>query len=295
MLLLWLNKLVTADYFSFSNCTLYLNLQVVLLFQTTPEVKTDGSTHPSFLHTLSDHHNVVDVLLPDHLPEIIFRSWQRTLSGDVLPTEVITLRTQSKHWTVTWHVHISCVFLVKLKTTSWRGNLKPSNTQVMFSVEVMMVYGSCRTCDVLRGCNWRWCSRSRGHHLHRKASPSSSRLYTQTTETQTQKHLSHSSLHTLVSVQVCASPTGQDVVVSVLPTVLRQQSWVQRLIPSNFLQVLMEETNTPWSNMPPNAVSTNPPTCNITFSLRCKVQTDVLHRLRLWFKSHSGLKFKYNI
>lgn len=49
-------------------------------------------THPSFLHTLSDHHHVVDVLLPNHLPEIIFSSRQRTLRGDVLPPEVIPLK-----------------------------------------------------------------------------------------------------------------------------------------------------------------------------------------------------------
>ena len=62
-----------------------------------------SSTHPSFLHTLSDHHYVVDVLLPNHLPEIIFGSWQRTLCGDVLPAEVITLKIHSVNMVVNAH------------------------------------------------------------------------------------------------------------------------------------------------------------------------------------------------
>ncbi len=50
-------------------------------------------THPAFLHTLSDHDDVVDVLLPNHLPEIVFSSRQWALRGDVLPAEVIPLDT----------------------------------------------------------------------------------------------------------------------------------------------------------------------------------------------------------
>lgn len=49
-------------------------------------------THSAFLHTLRDHHHVVDILFPDHLPEIIFSSWQWTLCGDVLPAKIIALK-----------------------------------------------------------------------------------------------------------------------------------------------------------------------------------------------------------
>lgn len=77
-------------------CTLLINPSQVSVFtQATDNVVY---THSAFLHTLSDHHNVVDVLLPNHLPEIIFSSRQRTLRGDILPTEVITLKnTPEEH------------------------------------------------------------------------------------------------------------------------------------------------------------------------------------------------------
>lgn len=52
------------------------------------------STHPAFLHTLGHHDNVMDVLLPHHLPEVIFGSRKWALSGDVLPTEVVPLKEE---------------------------------------------------------------------------------------------------------------------------------------------------------------------------------------------------------
>ena len=59
---------------------------------TVNEIAATGNTHPAFLHTLRHHDDVVDVLLPHHLPEVVFGPWERTLSGDVLPSEVVTLK-----------------------------------------------------------------------------------------------------------------------------------------------------------------------------------------------------------
>lgn len=49
-------------------------------------------TYPSFFYTLCDHHDVVNILLPDHFPEIVLGAGQRSLSGNVLPTEVVALK-----------------------------------------------------------------------------------------------------------------------------------------------------------------------------------------------------------
>ena len=48
-------------------------------------------THPAFLHTLGNHDDVMDILFPDHLPEVVFSPWKGALRGDVLPAEVIPL------------------------------------------------------------------------------------------------------------------------------------------------------------------------------------------------------------
>ena len=48
-------------------------------------------THPAFLHTLCNHDDVMDVLLPDHLPEVVLSPRKRALRGDVLPAEVVSL------------------------------------------------------------------------------------------------------------------------------------------------------------------------------------------------------------
>lgn len=49
-------------------------------------------THPSLLHALCHHDDVVDAVLPHHPPEIVLGAGQRALGGDVLPAEVVTLQ-----------------------------------------------------------------------------------------------------------------------------------------------------------------------------------------------------------
>lgn len=51
-------------------------------------------THPPLLIALSEHDNNLDLLLQDHLPEVIssFRQWP--LGGDVLLGRIVALKEQ---------------------------------------------------------------------------------------------------------------------------------------------------------------------------------------------------------
>lgn len=51
-------------------------------------------THPALFKALRHHDDVVDVLLPHHLPEVVLGPRQRSLSGDVLAPEVVALKNK---------------------------------------------------------------------------------------------------------------------------------------------------------------------------------------------------------
>ena len=59
--------------------------------QRRPKIKP-SVTHPSLLHALCHHDDVVDAVLPHHPPEIVLGAGQRALGGDVLPAEVVALQ-----------------------------------------------------------------------------------------------------------------------------------------------------------------------------------------------------------
>lgn len=48
-------------------------------------------THSALLHTLGHHDNVVNILFPRHLPEVILGARKRSLSSNVLSSEVVAL------------------------------------------------------------------------------------------------------------------------------------------------------------------------------------------------------------
>lgn len=56
------------------------------------ETGSAPAPYPALLYALCHHDDIVHVLLPHHLPEVILGSGQRPLSGDVLPPEVVTLK-----------------------------------------------------------------------------------------------------------------------------------------------------------------------------------------------------------
>lgn len=111
------------------------------------------------------------------------------------------------------------------------------NTKVIFSmwVSVCVWVRACQ-CWTSQGCNWRWCSLSKDHRPHRRALLWSSRLRTRSTR------WIHSLCPPVCSVCVCMLLTGEDVVVSIFATILRQQSWVQGLSASDILQVLTSKS-----------------------------------------------------
>lgn len=52
------------------------------------------TAHPALLNTLGYHDNIVNILLPCHLPELIFGARQRALSRYVLPAETVALQVE---------------------------------------------------------------------------------------------------------------------------------------------------------------------------------------------------------
>lgn len=81
-------------------------------------------THPSLLHALCHHDDVVDAVLPHHPPEIVLGAGQRALGGDVLPAEVVTLQhTHTRGVSVCTSVCVQCECMcvcVYVQVCSWR-------------------------------------------------------------------------------------------------------------------------------------------------------------------------------
>lgn len=57
-------------------------------------------THPAFLGAPGQHHNVTDVLLPDHPPEIVPRGGEGSLGHDVLSLRGVTLNKDQMNFNV---------------------------------------------------------------------------------------------------------------------------------------------------------------------------------------------------
>lgn len=80
-------------------------------------------THPSLLHALCHHDDVVDAVLPHHPPEIVLGAGQRALGGDVLPAEVVTLQRTHTHRGEGCECVYECVCVhvcVYVQVCSWR-------------------------------------------------------------------------------------------------------------------------------------------------------------------------------
>lgn len=58
----------------------------------SPASSDSPLTYPALLHTLCHHDDVVHILFPHHLPEVVLGSRQWALGGDVLPPEVVALK-----------------------------------------------------------------------------------------------------------------------------------------------------------------------------------------------------------
>lgn len=57
-------------------------------------------THPAFLGAPGQHHNVTDVLLPDHSPEVVPRGGEWSLGHNVLPLRGVTLNKYRMNFNV---------------------------------------------------------------------------------------------------------------------------------------------------------------------------------------------------